>query len=150
MSISALARRDVVSVAEDADLVAAARAMRERHVGMLVVTRPLGAGGEEPIGIVTDRDIVVAVIAREADPRELRVGDVMTPGAITVSQGASIDEALHRMRETGVRRLPVVDGSGRLAGLVSVDDIVDHVAGMLLNVAGAIRNEQRIERTSRP
>lgn len=149
MSIAALARHDVVTIAEDDDLVVAAQRMRERHVGLIVVTRPLAAEGEQPVGVLTDRDIVVAVVAREADPRALRVGDVMTQGPVTVGHSASIDETLHKMRETGVRRLPVVDASGRLAGLVSLDDIVDHVAALLLNVAGAIRNEQRIERAVR-
>lgn len=149
MSIAAIANPTVVTVGSESDLVVAARLMREKHVGLLVVTRPV-AGGEEPVGIVTDRDIVIAVVAEAADPGALRVGDVMSRGAVTVPRDAAVADALRRMRETGLRRLPVVDAAGRLADLVAVDDLLDYVAGLLGDLVGAIRNEQRIERSSRP
>jgi CBS domain-containing protein len=149
MSIATLANPAVVTVAEETDLVVAAQRMREKHVGLLVVTRRVSGGGEEPVGIVTDRDIVVGVVAREADARALRVGDVMSHAPITVGRATGIAETLARMRETGLRRMPVVDEAGRLVGLVAMDDLVDYVARLLGDVAGAIRNEQRIERAVR-
>lgn len=149
MSIAALARTTVVTITEESDLVAAARVMRENHVGLLVVTGSAGDAGK-PIGVLTDRDVVIAVVARESDARQLRVGDVMTRAPLTIARTASVGEALQRMREMGLRRMPVTDAAGRLVGLVTLDDLIDHLAGLLADVAGAIRNEQRVERTVRP
>jgi CBS domain-containing protein len=149
MIVGNVCRSPAVTIGEDADLVEAARRMRERHVGLLVVARPRQDIGDEPIGVLTDRDLVVAVVAGEADARVLRVADVMTANPAVVGDWASVEDTLRRMRELGLRRMPVVEASGRLVGLVSIDDILDRVAGTLLDVAGAIRNEQRIERQAR-
>jgi CBS domain-containing protein len=119
----------VVTVRRHEELATAAWMMRERHVGCLVVVKPAGAlGGERPIGMLTDRDIVTQVIVRDADPREVSVEDVMTRQPVTVSIHASIEEALQRMREGHVRRVPVVDDRGRLAGILALDDIFEFLA----------------------
>jgi CBS domain-containing protein len=103
--------------------------MRERNVGCLVVVEPAGAlGGERPIGMLTDRDIVTNVIVRDTDPREVSVEDVMTRHPVTVPTHASIEESLQAMREGHVRRVPVVDERGRLAGILAIDDIFEFLA----------------------
>jgi len=151
MNIGAICRRNAVTVRRTDELIAAAQLMREKHVGYLVVVEPDVAGGVlRPTGVLTDRDIVVTVVAREADPRALRVGDVMSQPPVTVSAAASVEQALGEMRRVGVRRLPVVGQRGEVVGIASLDEVLQHLAGELQNVAGSIRNEQVIEGTLRP
>jgi CBS domain-containing protein len=125
--------------------------MREKHIGFLVVTKP----GAQPadrsvVGVLTDRDIVVAVIARQADPQSLRVGDVMTRNPLLLAEDCSLDAALGFMRDAGVRRVPITGSRGELLGVLSVDDVLERLAQQLTNIAGSIRGEQRTERLVRP
>jgi len=129
MNAHELCQRHVVTVRRHEELGTAAWMMRERNVGCLVVVEPAGAlGGERPIGMLTDRDIVTQVIVRDTDPREVSVEDVMTRLPVTVPTHASIEESLQRMREGHVRRVPVVDERGRLAGILALDDIFEYLA----------------------
>lgn len=146
MSISQICRRQVVTVGREVDVATAARVMRDEHVGYLVVAAdPNG----RPIGVLTDRDIVLKVTARGRDPADVKVSEVMTADPLVADAGADIGDTLKRMREIGVRRVPVVDGQGRLAGIVALDDVIDHLFAQLAAVAGAIRTEQRAERALR-
>jgi CBS domain-containing protein len=150
-NIGELCRRNVVSIRESEDLVAAARLMREEHVGYVVVVEPQMLDQSlRPVGVITDRDIVIAVVAKEVDPRTLRVGDVMTRQPIVATEDSAIGAALQQMRRVGVRRLPVIGRCGNLVGVVSIDDLVGTIADELANVAGTIHNEQRIEGALRP
>jgi CBS domain-containing protein len=129
MTALELCQRKVVTVRRHEELGTAAWMMRERNVGCLVVVEPAGAlGGERPVGTLTDRDIVTQVIVRDADPREVAVEDVMTRHPVTVPAAATIEDALQKMREGRVRRVPVVDERGRLAGILALDDIFDYLA----------------------
>ena len=151
MNVAQLCSRNVVTVRKIDEVIAAARLMRERHVGFLVVTEPDFAGTiERPIGVLTDRDIVVSIIARERDPRSLVVGDVMTENPVVLDRFDSIAAAVSEMRRIGVRRMPVTGELGQLFGVLSLDDVLDALAGELHNLAGAVRNEQRIENAMRP
>jgi CBS domain-containing protein len=146
MNIGSICKREVVTVREFDELSAAARLMREKHVGYLVVVNSNSANGRLiPAGVLTDRDIVVSVLAQDANPGALRVGDIMTRGPLVVGESASIASALKEMRRVGVRRVPVVGRIGELVGVLSLDDILDSLAGELLDVAGSVRNEQLIE-----
>jgi len=150
MNIGRICQRDVVTIRPDEDLTAAARLMREKHVGYLVVTEPGSQEGREHVvGVITDRDVVVAVVAREVDPRDLKVSDVMTRDPLVANVGDPTDVTLRRMRSHGVRRVPVVDTAGWLAGVLSLDDVLDAIAEQLSHIAGSIRNEQQIERKVR-
>lgn len=151
MDIGSICQKSVVTVHQSDGLTTAAQLMREKHIGYLMVVEPsLAKGGERPIGVLTDRDIVVAVVAGGADPAVLRVGDIMTQPPVTVVASESIAAALKVMRHIGVRRLPVVDSLGDLEGVVSLDDIVNRLASELQDVAGSIRNQQRIAGALRP
>jgi len=135
MTALELCQRKVVTVRRHEELSTAAWMMRERNVGCLVVVEPAGVpGGERPVGTLTDRDIVTNVIVRDTDPREVSVEDAMTRHPITVLTTASIDDALQRMREARVRRVPVVDERGRLAGILALDDIFEYLATRQPNV----------------
>ena len=148
MNAGSVCKRGVVTVAPTDDLVAAAHLMREKHVGYLIVAESV-MHNRRVIGVLTDRDIVVAVLAQEVDARELKVGDVMTRNPLLIDEGQSIEAVLRHMREAGVRRVPVVDGTGALAGVLSIDDVLERIAEQLINIAGSIRNEQRMERVVR-
>jgi CBS domain-containing protein len=151
MNIRNICQKNPVTVRRSDELIRAAQLMRERHIGYLVVVEPdVADGSQRPIGVLTDRDIIVTVVAREADPRSLRVGDIMTQQPVTANTTDSIDKAIREMRRVGVRRLPVVGQKGELVGILSLDDVLDVLAGELQNVAGSIRNEQVIEGTLRP
>jgi CBS domain-containing protein len=153
MKVGNICKRQVVAVSPRTELIAAAELMRQEHVGFLVVVEPEppnSAPYGSPVGVLTDRDIIICVIAQRADPQQLTVADVMTRGPATVAETDSLDRALHIMSEMGVRRLPVVSSGGLLTGVISLDDAIDLLAGQILDVSGALRNEQHIEGTLRP
>ena len=140
MNAYELCQRHVVTVRRHEELGTAAWMMRERNVGCLVVVEPAGAqGGERPVGVLTDRDIVTHVIVRNADPREVSVEDVMTPHPVTVQTHTSIEESLLCMREGRVRRVPVVDERGRLVGILALDDIFEFLANRAHLLVSPIR-----------
>jgi CBS domain-containing protein len=108
---------DPVTVSKDAPIVEAARLMRDRGIGDVIVT-----DGEAAEGIVTDRDIVVRGVAEGADPTQLRVAQVVSGGLAAVGPDDPVDRAIHLMRDRAVRRVPVVE-SGKAVGVVSIGDL---------------------------
>jgi CBS domain-containing protein len=144
MNVGTLCQRNVITVGPGDELSAAARLMRERHIGYLVVVEGSGSGAV-PVGVLTDRDIVVTIIARETESSQLKVGDVMTRNPVSVPESESLSTALRQMRSIGVRRIPVVGKRGELTGLLSMDDVLDTLVSELQDVVGAIQNERRIE-----
>ena len=146
MSIGTICKRGVVTVRPFDDLTKAAALMRREHIGYLVVVEPdVLQGGVRPVGVLTDRDIVIAVVAGGADPKALRVDDVMTESPVIVKESSTVAAALQAMRHIGVRRVPVVDAFGRLEGILALDDIIETLASELGDVAGSIHNERRME-----
>jgi CBS domain-containing protein len=127
MNVGEICIRDVVVASRDATVAQAAQLMREFHVGDLVVVDESG-GRRLPAGIVTDRDVVIGVVAPGLDPATLTAGDIMTGELITAREGDGVFETLQTMRRRGVRRLPVVDAAGALAGIVALDDILEIIA----------------------
>ncbi len=147
MSLADLCNRQPVLIAADASLVEAAQLMRARHVGFLVVT-PDGLGGP-PLGVLTDRDIVVEVVSGGVDPTTVSAADAMTREPLTVAFDASPEQVLAQMRAFGVRRAPVVDARGELVGVIALDDLLDWLADAMGNAAAVVRHEQRVERQVR-
>src|SRR5688572_19551492 len=132
MYVSQLCKSNVVTILPGDEVTTAARLMREKHVGYLVVVGPDGPDGRPmPVGVLTDRDIVVSIVARNADPQALTVGDVMTANPVTVYELDALESAVQEMRRIGVRRLPVVGKLGELKGVLSLDDVLDTVSGEL-------------------
>jgi CBS domain-containing protein len=151
MNVGDLCQKTLVTVRPYEELLSAARLMREKHVGYVVVVEPaLAEGTFQPIGVLTDRDLVVSVLAREADARTLRVEDVMTRAPVVAQDDDSLPSALEQMRRIGVRRLPVVDDRNQLIGVLSLDDVIYSLVGQLQDVAGSIRSEQLVEHSLRP
>lgn len=146
MYVAQLCSRNVVTIVPSDEVVTAAQRMREHHVGYLVVVESdPGASLVSPVGVLTDRDIVVGVVARGVDPARLRVGEVMTAKPVVVSELSSVENAVREMRRIGVRRVPVVGSQGELKGVLSLDDVLDATTSELRDLAMAVRNEQRIE-----
>ena len=151
MIVSEICRRNPVTIGAQEELDNAAKLMRERHIGYLIVVEPYPPhAAPRPVGVLTDRDIVVGVLAKGTDPHLVRVGDVMTREPVVVSEDASLNSALADMRRIGVRRIPVVDVVGQLVGVLSLDEVLDAVAQELLGVIGSIRTEVRTEGARRP
>jgi CBS domain-containing protein len=124
MSITEFCTTDVECVEKNSSVIQAARIMRESHVGDVVICSK-ESGVSKPIGILTDRDIVVGVVALEIPLDTVRVEDVMTPTLVTVNRNAGVYETIHLMETYGVRRLPVVDDEGGLVGIVSSGDLLE-------------------------
>jgi CBS domain-containing protein len=137
MSIGTFCSRDVVVTEKDTSIVEAAQLMREHHVGDLVVV-DRSKGQTVPIGILTDRDIVVGIVACEVDYFSVTVGDVMGPDLVIVKEEDSLWDTLQRMRQRTIRRIPVVDNNGTLVGILSIDDILDLISEELTAIANII------------
>ena len=149
MSVNLICNHNVATAAASDGIVEAATRMREQHVGCLIVVERRG-GTMVPVGILTDRDIVVGVVAKRVSPDSLTVGDAMTREPLTVRDDDGVEFALREMRRRGVRRAPVVGSRGELVGIVSLDDVIQHVATQIDRLAGAIRLEQDAEVQTRP
>ncbi|HDR9483017.1 TPA: CBS domain-containing protein [Burkholderia aenigmatica] len=134
MHIGRISTRPVESCTVECSALELADRMRHAHVGDIVVIE-YREGDAIPIGVVTDRDLVIEVMARGDDPGAVTAGQIMSRGLVVVSDTDEIGVALEEMRRSGIRRLPVVDDEGRLAGIVTLDDIVEHLAGLLGGVA---------------
>lgn len=148
MAIGEICSREVVFARRDESVAAAARLMRERHVGCLVVADEEN-GKRVPVGMLTDRDIAVTVVAPGLDAQAILVGDVMSAELLSVKEDAGIAETVELMRVRGIRRLPVTDGNGALIGLIAADDIVSLLAEEIAGIAGMISREEKRERTAR-
>jgi CBS domain-containing protein len=149
MKVRDFCSRTVAVIEPGASLREAALLMRDAHVGALVVTERKG-GVTRPVGVVTDRDIVVAVIAVPgARPEGIRVGDVMAAQPRLARDDEGLAEAVKAMSQSGVRRLPVVTADGALFGIVTLDDVLRVLAGELGALAVALSREREQEAGAR-
>ncbi|ANX04979.1 CBS domain-containing protein [Immundisolibacter cernigliae] len=144
MPVAEICSRGVVIANPDNSLRTVAELMRVHHVGSVVVTRD-DAGLCRPLGIITDRDIVLALVAKDVSPDAVSAGDVMSEPLETIDENDEVWTALERMRSRGVRRLPVLGARGELVGIVSADDLLELVAEELSSLARIIGREQRQE-----
>jgi CBS domain-containing protein len=136
MPVEDLARDDVVTAPTDTPVRDLASTMDERNVGSIVVTRD-GA----PVGIVTDRDLTLRVLAGDADPDGATAGDVMSGDLCTIDRGEGFYRATELMSEHGIRRLPVRDGDD-LVGIITADDLTELLAEEQEQVAEIIRAQR--------
>lgn len=147
MSVGEYCNREVVIIDRKASIKEAARLMREHHVGDLVVVE--GASGALPVGILTDRDIVVELIARDIDLASVAIGDVMSFELHVAREEDDILETLSYMRDKGVRRMPVIGRDEKLVGILTADDIIELIGEQLTQLVQLISREQRRERQTR-
>lgn len=145
MRVRDICTRNLVSVCADDSIFAAAQRMREQHVGDVLVVKD---DQERCIGILTDRDITIEIVANKIDPESLKVRDVMSDEVLTIDEDEGVLEALEMMSRAGVRRLPVMNQDGDLCGIISVDDIIGTVAESLLEIS-TLAHRQRHRETHR-
>ena len=142
--------RDVVVASADELVTEVARRMRAHHVGSVVVVEHL-LGERIPVGVITDRDIVVELVALDAPHLEHAVvRDLLLGKVVTAHQDEDLDDAISRMRAHGVRRLPIVTERGSLLGIICVDDLVDQIAEQVSRLAALLSDQRDRERQSRP
>ena len=122
--------------------------MREHHVGSIVVAEERN-GCRFPVGVITDRDIAVGVVALGVDPKKRNVEGAMPAEVVCVRETDGLGRAVALMRAQGVRRLPVIDGSGALVGVLSADDVLEELSEELYCLAGMVASGERRERDQR-
>ena len=140
MTAGEYCNREVVITGQDVSVTEAAMLMKQHHVGDLVVVEKQGEK-TLPIGIITDRDIVIEVIAKKADPDSLIIKDIMSTGLITVEEKEALLDTLTLMQNRGVRRIMVVDAQGSLQGLLSADDAIELIAEAMNNLTKLVKRE---------
>ena len=148
MPISEICNREVIIVQRENTILEASQLMRQHHVGDVVVVEERD-GVRVPVGIVTDRDLVVEVMAPAIDQKVITVGDIMPAELATVMENAGVSETIEYMRAKGVRRLPVVNTGGGLVGILALDDLLELLAEELLSLAKLVKHEQKKEMVSR-
>lgn len=149
MRVADICTRSIVHVLPEISVRKAAEVMRHRHVGALVVVeRP--DGESTPIGVLTDRDIVLEVVAMGVDPDAVTAADVMTRTPATCAEDEELFDAIQAMRRHGVRRLPVVDSRGFLVGMLAADDVIAVLGEHLGNLSHGLVHEQALEIGRRP
>ena len=149
MTAGEICRRDVAVATPSTGLDEAARTMRSHHVGCLVVVED-GDDARAVVGLLTDRDIVTTIVARDVAPTMLCVGDVMTREVVSALKDDALHDVLSRMRRHRVRRLPVVGARQHLVGVVTADDVLRVLADELHTLAQVPHAQIRQEQSARP
>ncbi len=150
IDVGTVCNREVIVTSADESVLEAARLMREFHVGDLIVVDQTDAG-PRPVGILTDRDLVVSVLAGIPEKIDkLTVGDVVTDDLVTVPEHYDVLSVIALMRDKSIRRIPVVTDANTLVGILTFDDVVELVADQLAHLAGGIAQQSRAEGDRRP
>jgi CBS domain-containing protein len=136
MTVREYCNLNVICCEPDTPVAEVAMLMRKHHVGDVVIVDNQGEGARIPIGIITDRDVLVETIALDIEARLFTAGDLMSSPVTTVLEEASVSEALAIMRGKRIRRLPVVTRAGTLFGIVTIDDFVNLLSAELSMIAG--------------
>ncbi len=148
MKIGEICTREVVVAEKTLTLPQVAHLMREYHVGSVVVVED-APEGRVPVGIVTDRDIVIAVVGKDVAAQNIAVWEIMGPRLLSVGEDDSVLDAISIMRHEGVRRLPVLvskgPAKGTLAGIATLDDALEIVAEQLNDLASVVSRERSRE-----
>lgn len=144
MPIGEFCNRDVVFATRKTSIPEAAQLMRQYHVGDLVVVDDTD-GKRVPVGMVTDRDMAIEIIAKSLDFNDFSVGEIMSPQLVSVPDSEGVFETIRLMRAKGIRRVPVVNQQGGLEGIVSADDILDLLAEEMAALAKVAPREREHE-----
>lgn len=148
MTIGAICIHEVITIQRDATVYHAATLMRQYHVGDVVVIEN-HQDKSIPVGIITDRDVVIEVVAPDLDCKVITVGDIMVSSLVTIKDSSGIFEAIQLMTSKGIRRLPVVDDSGSLTGIVTLDDLLLLLSREMGAFSKLVTREQKNEASKR-
>jgi CBS domain-containing protein len=132
MSLRRFTRKTVVTAAVDAPVHEVAEKMLRHHVGAVVICE-----GARPIGIITDRDLALRVVATRVSS-ETPAREVMSTDLISAHADEEMDAVIFRMRQHGVRRVPILSADGTLVGIVALDDLMVMFAGELSSTADTV------------
>lgn len=149
MCVGEICNREVIIIDREGSIREAAGLMRKYHVGDVVVVEQRD---EEriPVGILTDRDIVLEFIALDVNIDSVTVGDAMSFELLIAREEDDVMETIKRMRRKGVRRMPVVNNRGGLVGILAVDDLIELLSEQLMDLSRLIMGEQQREHEDRP
>ncbi len=148
MSVGEICNREVIVVERKTGVQEAAKLMRQYHVGDVVVV-DRSDGETVPAGVLTDRDIVVEIVAKELSPGSVYVEDVMSIDAVTVREDQGVWETIQCMRNNGIRRIIVVNDKGSLVGILAIDDLLELLSEEMSEFAKLFAREQIREREMR-
>lgn len=141
MNVGEICNRTVVIISRDESALEAARLMRQHNVGDVIVVNDVN-GVNQPVGIVTDRDLAIEIVAQEVDPESVESGDLfLRSKLVTTSVNDNIETVLNKMKSNGVRRIPVVEDDGSLAGIITMDDMLDILIQDFASVAHLIEKQ---------
>jgi CBS domain-containing protein len=143
MLVSDLCTRKTIVIREEKSAYDAAKLMKQYNVGCLVVVKSQD-DHNIPVGMITDRDIVIKAMLKERDPHTITVREIMSTPALTVAESTSIIDALMKMRYNSIRRVPVVNPKGQLVGILSLDDILDSISKELNEITQIFRKEEPV------
>jgi CBS domain-containing protein len=146
--IGSFCTRHVTTVPPDATVVDASKAMRQHHVGAVVIVDEKG-GRKRPLGVLTDRDVAVEVVALGVAPDSLKVSEVVQRPLTCVGEDAGYAEAVRLMSVNGVRRMPVVDRGGDLVGIITLDDVLRQLVAPLVALSDLVARERNFETVTR-
>jgi len=144
MPIGEICSRAVVVVQRHESVLEAAKLMRQYHVGDVVVIEERD-GVRVPVGLVTDRDLVVEIMATGLDANVMTVEDIMEPELACVKDTTGIFETVQYMRSRSIRRVPVVDEHDALLGILSLDDLLELLSEELLAIAKLVKCQRQKE-----
>jgi len=150
MSVGEICNREVIIIDRNENITDAARLMRKHHVGNVVVVKTENSMTRIPVGILTDRDIVIELLARDVDLDALSVGDAMSYDLLSIREDDDVLDAIKQMRKKGVRRAPVVNAKGALVGILTEDDMVELLSEQLSDLVALQKREQQVERERHP
>jgi CBS domain-containing protein len=143
MSVGRICTREVLLADQDETTAEAARRMRSNNVGTLVV---IDRDDRRPLGLITDRDIAMRVVAESKHPDETLVREILTDDPITVVESTPIEDALSKMRSHGRRRVLVTGDDGELVGLLAMDDILELLAEEMAEIGELIEHQEPLLR----
>ncbi len=149
MLVGEYCNREVVVVEKQSSISEAARIMREHHVGDVLVIRAEG-GKQFPVGILTDRDITLEIVATGTDPEGVSVADAMSFELVTVFDDDDLMHVIELMRDRGIRRIPVIDRDEALVGILTVDDLLDLLSEIFVDIVHLVDSQRRREAHRRP
>lgn len=141
MSVGEICDRHVAIAGKHDSIYTAARLMRDHNVMNVFVVESCG-GINQPIGILTGRDIVVAIIAERLQPDAVSIGDLMKDTLLVANETDDVMVTVKRMRHKGIRRIPVISDNNGLIGALSIDNVLDALAEQLNDIDQIIIREQ--------
>lgn len=139
MTIGSHCKHSVITTSKDTSVFDAAKLMKKNNIGNIVVVDE--ANGGTPIGIFTDRDVAMRIVADEVDPKSLTVGDAMSQDLLVLQEHQPIQETVDMMCAKGVRRAPIVDKNNKIIGIATVDDLLLLFADQLGSLAKLVRKQ---------